>query len=163
MAITTDNILVGQGDLSIDSVDLGATEGGFVLNQEQEWFDAMVDQSVGVQKKKLVRRRLFGKANIAEAALANFAIGYGLPASGISGQTLTFGGTDRGTVTGSFIVSKGNPAGFDRTLTFAKIVSLGNSESPFKRDGITFVPVEFEILPSADGADTFFTIHDATA
>ena len=163
MAITTDNILVGQGDLSIDSVDLGATEGGFVLNQEQEWFDAMVDQSVGVQKKKLVHRRLFGKANVAEAALANFAIGYGLPASGISGQTLTFGGTDRGTVTGSFVVSKGNPAAFDRTLTFAKIVSLGNSESPFKRDGITFVPVEFEILPSADGADTFFTIHDATA
>ena len=62
MAITTDNILVGQGDLSIDGVALGATEGGFVLNQEQEWFDAMVDQSVGVQKKKLVRRRLFGKA-----------------------------------------------------------------------------------------------------
>ncbi len=163
MAITTDNILVGEGNLSIDGVALGATEGGFILNQEQEWFDAMVDQSVGVQKKKLVRRRLFGKANVAEAALANFAIGYGLPASGISGQTLTFGGTDRGTVTGSFVVTKGNPSGFDRTLTFAKIVSLGNSESPFKRDGITFVPVEFEILPSADGADTFFTIHDAIA
>ena len=163
MAITTDNILVGQGDLSIDGVALGATEGGFVLNQEQEWFDVMVDQSVGVQKKKLIRRRLFGRTNVAEAALANFAIGYGLPASGISGQTLTFGGTDRGTVTGSFVVAKGNPAGFDRTFSFAKIVSLGNTESPFKRDGITFVPVEFEILPSADGADTFFTIHDATA
>ena len=39
MAITTDNILVGQGDLSIDGVALGATEGGFILNQEQEWFD----------------------------------------------------------------------------------------------------------------------------
>ena len=161
--MTNENKLGGQGDVMSHGVAVGGSECGVLLNQEQEWFDAMVDQSVGVQKKKLVRRRLFGKANIAEAALANFAIGYGLPASGISGQTLTFGGTDRGTVTGSFIVSKGNPAGFDRTLTFAKIVSLGNSESPFKRDGITFVPVEFEILPSSDGADTFFTIHDATA
>lgn len=120
MAITTDNILVGQGDLSIDGVALGATEGGFVLNQEQEWFDAMVDQSVGVQKKKLVRRRLFGKANVAEAALANFAVGYGLPASGISGQTLTFGGTDRGAVTGSFVVTKGNPGGLRPDTHFRK-------------------------------------------
>ena len=163
MAITTDNILVGEGDLSIDSVALGATEGGFSLRQEQDWYNAMVDQSVGVQKKKLIHRRLFGRANVAEASLANFAIGYGLPASGISGQTLTFGGKDRGVVTGSFVVSKGNPAGFDRTLSFSRIVSLGRAESPFKRDGITFVPVEFEILPSVDGLDTFFTINDATA
>jgi len=163
MAITTNNILVGEGDLSIDGVALGATEGGFSLRQEQDWFDAMVDQSVGVQKKKLVRRRLFGKANVAEAALANFAVSYGLPASGISGQTLTFGGSERGAVTGSFLITKGNPAGFDRTLSFSKIVSLGNSESSFKRDGITFVPVEFEVLPSSDGVDSFFTINDATA
>ncbi len=83
MAITTDNILIGEGDLSLDGVALGATEGGFSLRQDQEWYDAMVDQSVGVQKKKLISRRLFGRANVAEAALANFAIGYGLPASGI--------------------------------------------------------------------------------
>ena len=163
MAVTTANVLVGQGDLSIDGVALGASEGGFRLRQEIEWFDAMVDQSVGVQKKKLVRRRLFGQANIAEGSLANIAVAMGLASAALTGITLTFNGTDRGVVTGTFTVTSGNPAGFNRAMAFPRITSLGNSETPYERDGVTFVPVEFEILPSVDGADVFFTIADATS
>lgn len=162
MPKTTANIVIGEGDITIDSIDLGFTVDGFTLRQEQEWFDAMVDQSVGVQKKKLVRRRLFGQANVAEGALANMAVSYGLPSSGLSGQTLTFEGNDRGVVTATFTQTGANPSGFDRVLTFSRVVNLGNSETPFVRDGISFVPVEFEILPSVDAADVFFTIADLT-
>ena len=163
MSKTTSNIVIGEGDITIDGIDLGFTVDGFTLRQEQEWFDAMVDQSVGVQKKKLVRRRLFGQVNVAEGKLANLAVSYGLPSSALSGQTLTFGGADRGVVTATFIQTGANPSGFDRVLTFSRVVNLGNSETPFVRDGISFVPVEFEILPSVDAADVFFTVADLTA
>ncbi len=162
MPNTTANIVIGEGVITIDSIDLGFTVDGFTLRQEQEWFDALVDQSVGVQSKTLVRRRLFGQANVAESNLENMAVAYGLPSSGLSGQTLTFGGTDRGVVTATFIQTAANPSGFDRVLTFSRVVNLGNSETPFVRDGISFVPVEFEILPSVDGADVFFTVADLT-
>ena len=163
MSQTTANIVIGEGLITIDSIDLGFTVDGFTLRQEQEWFDAMVDQSVGVQKKKLVRRRLFGQANVAESALAQVAIAYGLPSSALSGITLTFGGAERGVVTATFIQENANPSGFNRVLTFSRVVNLGNTETPFVRDGISFVPVEFEILPSVDAADVFFTIADLTA
>lgn len=163
MSVDTSDILIGHGNLSIDGTDLGATEGGFRLRQEQEWFDAMVDQSLGVQVKKLVRRKIFGVTNVAEGSLANWAIGYGLATSALSGQTLTFDNTDRGAVTCTFTVPSANPAGFDRILTFARVVSLGSSETPFVRDGISFVPVEFEVLPSVDGGDSFGTVFDATS
>ena len=163
MSFTTAEILVGHGNLSIDSIDMGATDGGFTIRSESEWFDAMVDHSLGVVKKKLVRRKVFGSANVAQAALDNIAVAYGLTVASISGQTLTYASQDRGVVTGTFVVPGGNPSGFDRTYTFARIVSLGNSESVYQRDGITFVPVEFEVLPSVDGVDSYFTIFDATA
>ena len=162
MSKTTANIVIGEGDITIDGIDLGFTVDGFTLRQEQEWFDALVDQSVGVQKKKLVRRRLFGQANVAEGSLANMAVAYGLPLNALSGQTLTFSGTDRGVVTATFTQTAANPSGFDRVLTFSRVVNLGNSETPFVRDGISFVPVEFEILPSVDAADVFFTVADLT-
>ena len=163
MSQTTANIVIGEGLITIDSIDLGFTVDGFTLRQEQEWFDAMVDQSVGVQKKKLVRRRLFGQANVAESALEQMAVAYGLPSSALSGQTLSFGGTERGVVTAAFIQENANPSGFNRVLTFSRVVNLGNTETPFVRDGISFIPVEFEILPSVDAADVFFTIADLTA
>lgn len=162
MAKSTANIVIGEGDITIDGIDLGFTMDGFTLRQENEWFDAMVDQSFGVQKKKLVRRRLFGQANVAEGKLANMAVSYGLPATGLVGQTLTFAGPERGVVTATFIQTSANPSGFNRVLTFSRVVNLGNSETAFVRDNISFVPVEFEILPSVDGADVFFTVQDAT-
>ena len=163
MSLTTAEVLVGHGNLSIDAIDMGATDGGFTIRSESEWFDAMVDHSLGVQVKKLVRRRVFGSANVAQAALNKMAVAYGLTSGAISGITLTYASQDRGVVTGAFVIENGNPSGFDRTYTFARIVSLGNSESAYQRDGITFVPVEFEVLPSVDGVDSFFTIVDATA
>ena len=163
MSKTTANIVIGEGDITIDGIDLGFTVDGFTLRQEQEWFDALVDQSVGVQKKKLVRRRLFGQANVGEGSLANRTVSYGLQSNALSGQTLTFSGTDRGVVTATFTQTAANPSGFDRVLTFSRVVNLGNSETPFVRDGISFVPVEFEILPSVDASDVFFTVVDLTA
>lgn len=163
MSLTTAEVLVGHGNLSIDAIDMGATDGGFTIRSESEWFDAMVDHSLGVQKKKLVRRKVFGSANVAQAALAKMAVAYGLTPAALSGITLTYASQDRGVVTGAFVVPNGNPSGFDRTYTFARIVSLGNSESSYQRDGITFVPVEFEIIPSVDGADLYFTVVDATS
>lgn len=163
MSLTTASVLIGQGDLSIDAVALGATDGGVSIRSESEWFDAMVDHSLGVVVKKLVRRRVFLSANVAEASLENLAVAYGLTGAAISGQTLTYASSDRGVVTGTF-TKNGNPDGaFDRVYTFARVVSLGNSESAYQRDGITFVPIEIEILPSVDGVDQYFTIHDATA
>jgi len=162
MSLTTAEVLVGHGDLSIDGVDMGATDGGFSIRSESEWFDAMVDHSLGTQKKQLVRRKVFGSANVAQAALAKMAVAYGLTAAALSGTTLTYASQDRGVVTGAFVIAGGNPSGFDRTYTFARIVSLGNSESAYQRDGITFVPVEFEVIPSADGEDSYFTVVDAT-
>ena len=163
MSLTTAEVLVGHGNLSIDAIDMGATDGGFAIRSETEYFDAMVDHSLGTQKKKLVRRKVFGSANVAQAALDKMAVAYGLTSGALSGQTLTYASSDRGVVTGAFVVPGGNPSGFDRTYTFARIVSLGNSESAYQRDGITFVPVEFEVLPSVDGVDSYFTITDATA
>ena len=159
---TTANIVIGEGDITIDGIDLGFTLDGFTLRQEQEWFDAMVDQSVVVQKKKLVRRRLFGQANVAESALEQMAVAYDLASGQLSGQTLTFDGNSRGVVTATFIQTSANPSGFNRVLTFGRVVNLGNSETPFVRDGISFVPVEFEILPTVDAADIFFTVADLT-
>jgi len=100
---------------------------------------------------------------VAEAALANLAVAYGLTSAALSGITLTYASQDRGVVTAAFIVNGGNPAGFDRSYAFARVVSLGNSETAYQRDGISFVPVEIEVIPSVDGADSYFTIVDATA
>ncbi len=161
MANTTANILVGQGDLSIAGNIVGFTVGGFFLREEPEFFEALGDQSIGVQKKKLVRRRLFARADLGEASLINIRLAYGLPSAALSGITLQFDGTELGVVTAGFIGT--NPAGFNRTMAFSRIVSMEAVEQNYQRDDQTIVPMEFEILPSIDAADVFFTMVDATS
>lgn len=161
MSLTTANILVGEGNMSIAGVDLGGTIGGAFIRQESEHFDAMADQSVGVQKKQLVRRKVFMRADLAESSLANLRIVAGLASGSLVGITLTFDGSEAGEITGSFVGT--NPAGFSRTYTFSKIVMLESNEQNYQRDDQTKIPIEFEILPSSDGADVFYTMVDATS
>ena len=151
---------MGPGSLRIAGIDLGLTDGEFRITHRSDWFDVLVDQSVGVQRKHLLSRRVFCRTNVAEASLTNFYLAWGQPPSGLSGQTLSFTGGTLGVVTAVFVAA--NPSGFDRNYNFQRVVSIGETASEYRKDAITLVPIKFEVLPSEDGGDDFYTIFDAT-
>jgi hypothetical protein len=164
MAVTFTNIVVGEGQISIDGTDVGATQDGAEFAWEPDMVDIEVDQFGDAARVVQSMQKVSVKTNLAEATLENLAIVWGYPDGSISegGGEKTFEIGLHGVypnehelqITGN---APGSVAGdiLPRVYTCHRAVSYSSSTHTLKRAENTAFPVDFRILPdpSQSGAE----------
>ena len=152
MGYTTDNVIIGVGELSVAGTGLGYTNGGVQVVKNSELMDKNVDQAfspIGVHK---VSETYEVKTNLAEATLANLKIVWDQSESvseSSPSRTLSWG--IKTSVTEAALEFKGkSPEGYDRTYTVYKAVVWESGEVVHAKDALTLYPVTFRVLPDID-------------
>lgn len=164
MAVTFTNILVGEATLSIDSVDVGATQDGVNISWEPDMVDIEIDQFGDAARVIQSRVKVMVKTTMAEGTMRNLALTWGYKASGaaatepgvnaVSGGTQTFNLGLHGVYPEERTISfVGNAPGSTatttktRTYTCNRAIQYTSSEHSLQRAENVKLPVEFRILP----------------
>jgi len=160
MAVTFANIVVGEGSLTVDGTNVGATQEGASLAWEPDMVDIEVDQfgdaALVVQSKVKVSL----KTTLAEATLNNLVVAWGLKAADLvttSVKTLSIPlysvYPQEHTVV---LVGKApnSTASVTKTRTYTtyRAIQYSGSEHALNRSENVKFPVDFRILP--DGSHT---------
>jgi hypothetical protein len=165
MPVTTTNLIQGPASLWVAAfgaaepatpntapavawVDCGGTQDGVALTVEQEFSLLTVDQILDNAGATRSKRSAKIKTNLAEATLANWAVALNeLPASVAAGSFEPVNGN----VTAAFVTPYNavllrglGPNGVPRDVILRRALQTGSSESSYKRDSQTLIPVEFE-------------------
>lgn len=173
MAITFLNIVVGEGALTVDGSDVGATQDGAEISWEPDMVDIEVDQFGDAARVVQSKQKVSLKTKLAEATLENLALVWGYDDADISegGGEKTLPISLHGVYPEEHeIVLVGNAPGstatttYTRTYTCGRAVSYTSSSHMLKRAENVAFPVDFRILPdpTASGSE-YGTIVDQIA
>ena len=157
MSVTTTNIIVGSGTLSVGEyvtaggagslTDVGATDGGVSITPNLSVLDIFVDQQITAIAGAKTKSEYILKTNLMESTLGLLAMAWGQPASNVAGGIFYVG--DDMTLPYkqlSFVGrAAGAPAGLTRTLTCWRAVAYKTGEHSYKKDKETFIPIEFKL------------------
>lgn len=169
MAVTTTNLIQGPGTLytgafgatepaqtlaatvaapSTGWTDVGGTTDGVTLTIAQEFSELAVDQIVDVAGRRLTKRDLSLKTNLAEATLENLAVSMNQLRSAVdSGTTdlLILEPTDDTSATQpqyhAVIVDGFSPSQFRRRVVVRKVLSTDNVEFAYSKENQTVFSV----------------------
>ncbi|HKP49527.1 MAG TPA: hypothetical protein VJU17_05885 [Gemmatimonadales bacterium] len=135
-------------------IDKGGTDGGVKMNVERDFFDLRADQIFDPAGTRQVNRTTTLETNLAEITLENLALGWGERTSSI-----TSGGT-AGTAWKALetlandsaeepnyhaLIIRGWAPNHRRRLIIArKVLSVAAVGTEYKKDGQTFIPVQFK-------------------
>lgn len=168
---TKKNVLVGGATMSTSDdgnawTEAGYTDDGVTLDYEPAFSDVNVDEELLPVKKIKTGEKLLVSANLAEGTLENYMLAVGLPTTALvtdaEAKTKTLNLISNPNIVEKQIKLVGkSPDGLDRTITFAKIVSVGKVSSKYtNKGGKTLIPVQFEVLAGDAG---YGSIVDKTA
>lgn len=156
MAITFLNIVVGEGTLSVDGSDVGATQDGAEIAWEPDMVDIEIDQFGDAARVVQSKMKVSLKTKLAEATLENLSLVWGYDDADIT----TGGGNKTMPIAlhGVYpeehtLVLVGNAPGSTatttktRTYTCGRAVSYTSSSHMLKRAENVAFPVDFRILP----------------
>jgi len=147
MAGDQKNIIVGPAALSINSVDVGFTQGGVTFRKSKDFVDVDADQMGGVARKVATFERAFVTTTLLEATLNNIHKIMNEPSTNLSSSMLSFGTANPETFEYVLTVTGDAPDGGTRTYTFHRAVSVGEIDHMIgSRDNPSVIPVEFELL-----------------
>jgi len=127
-------------------VDLGGTQDGIALSDTTDFAKLTVDQIAMAVGATASGRTVQLKTNLAEATLANLALATNntAPASGV----LSLDNDSKQFVKPyqAFLLDGIAPGGFRRRIIGRKCLSVDSVEMAYKKDGMTLIPVTFEIF-----------------
>jgi len=152
--VNVSEILVGKCTVTIDSVDVGYTQGGVTLRAQKDKLDVEADQAAGIVKKPTTLERMFVVFTMLQSSLSNFLLAFDEPAAGTGGSgTLDFGSADPATIEHTVAVTGPNASGAGlRTYTFYRAVRVENAETVVgNRAAVQQLPVTLELLKDANG------------
>ena len=157
MAITATNILVGARDIEIDSVNIGALEGGVQMLFERENILHRVDQRMGIIAVDKVDETVRCKFTMKEATLENLRIAMAQPSYQLSTSgtktTLNFG-SQRNMPAGHVVEITGKAPGTDKTRTIylrSCIVEEGGMHSYTKGDATVYEVTLICLVDTSEG------------
>lgn len=159
MGVTTSNLLQGpvavhvglfgatepanaEGVISPNFTDVGGTTDGCTLTLGQTFSNMVVDQVPMPVGSRLTEQMATVTTNVAEATLANFRIALNQAVS--AATTVEFGGDDIVNADPLYraVLLKGRaPGGTPRLVIVRRALSTESIGVPFKKDGMTVVPV----------------------
>jgi len=164
MSVTSSNLIQGPADLytaafgatePLDSavnaapttpwVNAGATDGGVKLVFNQSFSELSVDQIVDTPERRMTSREATIQTNLAEPTLANLVIA-------LNGGTVTTGSgnstydpvSSSAAIAPTYIAAILDgvaPGKFRRRVIARKVLSTGNVEQDYKKDGQAYWPV----------------------
>lgn len=167
MAGTIANVIRAAVDtLTIDSIDVGFTKEPYELSVETVTEDVYVEQFLTPIRTVFTQRNVTGTVSLAESTLANMALVFGMPASNISGSTLTLDNDERGEVTFVLVGKSGSAPDLGatarkRTFSFPQTKVSGAVTYNVAKLVDTTMAVEFTHGPDSNG--TTGTIVDSAA
>ena len=156
MAITFLNIVVGEGALTVDGSDVGATQDGAEIAWEPDMVDIEIDQFGDAARVVQSKMKVSLKTKLAEATLENLSLVWGYDDADITnnGTIKTMPISLHGVYPEEHtIVLVGNAPGSTatltktRTYTCGRAVSYTSSSHMLKRAENVAFPVDFRILP----------------
>lgn len=156
------NIIVGAADLYMDGVYMGYTSEGIVLRKTNEWLDIIADQAGGKMKKIRTLESMMLSTQLLEATLDNLAAVLNEPDSNLrTGSMYILGDPALSVEEHSFKIVGPGPGTLTRTVNLFRGVIISDVEYPFKRDAVSQLPFEVELLKDAGYNDTFGNFFDA--
>ena len=156
MAITFLNIVVGEGTLSVDGSDVGATQDGAEIAWEPDMVDIEIDQFGDAARVVQSKMKVSLKTKLAEATLENLSLVWGYDDADITsgGGSKTLPISLHGVYPEEHTLELvGNAPGSTatttktRTYTCGRAVSYTSSSHMLKRAENVAFPVDFRILP----------------
>lgn len=147
----TDEVLIGQGKLYVDDVDLGYTEGGFLLQHTTDKVEVEVDQSYSPIKIHKTKETFSLKTNLAQASIANLKIVWEQTENVVttaSKRSLSWG-MNQSIVEHKLKFEGVSPEGFKRTYTVHRAVVWETGDVNHSKNAASLIPVTFRILPDA--------------
>ena len=161
MAIESKNMYSGPvATFKIGTEDIGGTNDGVAITQEDEWSETHCDQVLGPAKKQLTSRKYIVSTNLAELTLANLEIALGQASGNLTSSSLKLDETDPGSTTLEITVPCPTGVG-TRTFKFDVVYIVGHGELAFKKTGEqVIIPVTFDCLADTSDGEYGF-ISDA--
>lgn len=165
---------VGTAPSSADWTDLGGTTDGAELSIQQEYKELEVDQVVDVPGRRLTKRDMSVKTNLAEPTLENlvFALNDGTTATGTGYKNYTPAFTDSATQPTYRAVlldgwapggtSGGGSTSYRRRVILRKVLSSDNVEFAYKKEDQTVFTVTWSVHYVSTSVSPF-KIIDETA
>lgn len=150
--LTVGNVLVGAGELEVDSVNVGYTQGGVTISFERSYLDVDADQEFSAIKQAKTAESCLISTNLLEITLTNIktvwdvygTIESGTPAGGNGTEALNFGGYDNEPTEHSLWFTGKGPGGYTRYIEIYKAVSMEAGEHSYKKNEVTVLPVVFK-------------------
>ena len=172
MAVTTTNLIAGPAVLYTGAfgateptdalvnttpaastwTDAGGTNGGVTVTISREFLEMDVDQLVDVPGRRLTKRDTRIKTNLAEGTMANLkmALNGGTITASAAYQTYEPDDTVAATqppyaavLMDGYAPQSAAAATLRRRVVVRKVLSVEDIESEYKKDDMTFIPVEF--------------------
>lgn len=151
--------------------DLGGTTDGCTLNINQEYKELEVDQVIDVAGRRLTKRDMSVKTNLAEPTLANliYALNDGTAATGTGFSNYTPAFTDSATqptyraliVWGWAAAAGANNQSKRRMVILRKVLSTDNVEFAYKKEDQTVFSVTWSVHYVSNTLSPFKIIDEA--
>jgi hypothetical protein len=160
MAVTVSNLILGPANLYVGAfgaaeptsaqvntlppvsawTDLGATQDGVTLTINQDFTELEVDQVVDIPGRRLTKRELVVKTNLAEATLANLALLMNnqstlVTAAATNVLTPAFDTSATQPTYNALIIDGWAANGKVRRVIARRVLSVDNPEFSYKKDG----------------------------
>lgn len=161
------NIIVGSGALKIGlgvapNTSLGGTEDGVEFTMSKEFHDVEAAEAPVTLRKELTSLTGTISVGLLESTLDNLLLMW--PGVEDPAGTVTIG-TDGETAHDNQLEFVGKaPNGETRTVTFTKVIDIGDGGHRYTKGANTVIACEFEVLASWNSSDSrwdFGTIVDA--
>lgn len=191
MSVTVTNLIAGPATLYVGAfgateptdanvnttpaastwTDMGGTQDGATLTLNQDFFELEVDQIVDIPGRRLTKRDVQVKTNLAEATLDNLLVALNDGTVSASASYSTFDPADTNAATqptyraillDGWAPQTGAGVSNRRRVVLRKVLSIDNVESEYKKDGQTLIPVTFGVH-YVSSAIKPFRIIDQTA
>jgi len=173
MTVTVGNIIIGAcTSFMVDTVDIGATSGGVMIEKKQTFTDLQIDQVTGIIKKAIKEETYTIVTTLAEATLANLQIAFGASKAPVVstvapiGTTLSLG-VETGAVEHKLVFVGACPTGTTayttRTFTLNRAVNVTSTKIDLAKDKEQMFAVSFECLPDLTqvAGSEYGTVFDA--
>lgn len=150
MAVEIKNMYSGAiATFKIGGTDIGGTNEGVSITQEDEWSEGHCDQIKGPSFKKLISRKYIVDTNLAELTLANLEKALGQKSGNLVSSSLKLDDSDPGSTTLEIIVPCPTGVG-DRTFKFDVVYVEGHGGIAYKKTGDqTVIPTTFGCVQDA--------------
>lgn len=150
MSVSSANMYNGPiATFKIGGTDIGGTNDGVAITQEDEWSETHCDQVLGSVKRQLISRKFTVNTNLAELTLANLEKALGQESGNLVSSSLKLDDDDPGSTT--LLITVPCPTGVGtRSFKFDVVYVVGHGEMAYKKTGEqTVVPVTFDCIASA--------------